>query len=194
MKKTKSIGVFCSSSDMIEDIYKETARKTGSLLADKSMTLVYGAGNIGMMGIMSREMLRKNAKVIGVIPELLHSFNLAQESISELIVTKDMKLRKAKMHELSDAFIALPGGFGTLEELLEIITLKQLEYHNKAIVIVNVNGFYDKLQELFEQLFESQFAHNRYRSLYFFADSVEEAFDYIENYKGERLDNKWSFG
>ncbi len=191
MEKIKSICVFCSSRN-VGDIYVESAEKLGELLAEKSITLVYGGANVGLMGILARKMLANNAKVIGVIPHRIFKNKLAENSLKKLVVTEDMKARKAKMHELSDAFIALPGGFGTLEELLEIITLKQLEYHNKAIVIVNTDGFYDKLNELFEHLYTMKCAGKRYRALYHFANSVEEAMEYIENYQPKQLANKWT--
>ncbi len=186
----KSICVFCSSRNTSAE-YKEEATKLAELLAEQSLTLVYGGANVGIMGILARTMMQKNANVIGVIPKLIFRNNLAQRSLSQLVVTEDMKARKAKMHELSDAFIALPGGFGTLEELLEVITLKQLKYHNKPIVLVNTNGFYNKLNDVFEHLYTENFAGKRYRALYHFANNVEEAMDYINNYKPADLTNKW---
>lgn len=191
MKNINSICVFCSSRN-VDDVYVKSAEKLAQLFTEKSITLVYGGANVGIMGILARKMIENNSKVIGVIPNLIFKNNLAENSLKQLVITEDMKSRKAKMHELSDAFIALPGGFGTLEELLEIITLKQLEYHNKAIAIVNTNGFYDKLEELFEQLYTHNYASKRYRALYHFVDSVEEAMDYIDNYKPEKLANKWT--
>ncbi len=192
MSNIDKICVFCSSSDFVDSIYKETAEEIGRRFSEKSITLVYGGAKVGMMGIVAKTMVELNADVIGVIPELIHNNNLSELSVKELIITKDMKSRKAKMHDLSDAFIALPGGFGTLEELLEIITLKQLEYHSKAIVILNINGFYDKLKELFEELYNSNFASSRYRKLYYFADSIDDAMSYIENYIPCKLENKWT--
>ncbi len=190
MYKTNSICVFCSSRN-VGDAYTQAAEKLAQLLSEREITLVYGGANVGIMGILARAMLKHNSKVIGVIPHLIFKNNLAETSLKQLVVTEDMKSRKAKMHELSDAFIALPGGFGTLEELLEIITLKQLNYHNKPIVIVNTNGFYDKLNELFEQLYTAKFAGKRYRALYHLVDNVEDAMNYIDNYKPHNLKNKW---
>ncbi len=187
----KKICVFCSSSDVVEQVYKNEAHKLGVFLAKKSTTLIYGGAKVGMMGIIAKTMLQNNGHVIGVIPELINNHNLAENSVSELIITEDMKSRKAKMHDLADAFIALPGGFGTLEELVEVITLKQLGYHKKPIVIINTNGFYDKLNELFEMYYSTNFARKEYRNLYFIADSVEETMDYLSNYQPEVLANKW---
>lgn len=187
----EKICVFCSSSDVVEQVYKDEAKKLGDYLSNQSKTLIYGGAKVGMMGIIAKTMVQNGSHVIGVIPELINNHNLAESSVNELIITDDMKSRKAKMHDLSDAFIALPGGFGTLEELVEVITLKQLGYHKKPIVIINTNGFFDKLNELFEMFYATNFAKKDYRKLYFLANKVEEAMNYINNYEPEALTNKW---
>ena len=117
------ICVFCSSSDAVEDIYKTEAELLGRLLAIESMTLIYGGAKVGMMGTLARTVLKNKGKVVGVIPELIYDHGLSEKMLDELIVTKDMRARKTKMADLADAFVALPGGFGTLEELIEVITL-----------------------------------------------------------------------
>lgn len=187
----KKICVFCSSSDVVENSFKEETKKLAQLFIKEGYTLVYGGARVGMMGIMAKTMIEQKGHVIGVIPELIHSHNLAENSVNELIVTEDMKSRKATMAEMSDAFIALPGGFGTLEELMEVITLKQLGYHKKPIVIINTNGFYDKLDELFEMFYSTNFAKSDYRKLYFFTQSLEDAVEYLKTYKADGLVNKW---
>ncbi len=187
----EKICVFCSSSDVIEQVYKDEAKKLGEYLSNQSKTLIYGGAKVGMMGIIAKTMVQNNAHVIGVIPELINNHRLAESSISELIITEDMKSRKGVMHDLADAFIALPGGFGTLEELVEVITLKQLGYHKKPIVILNTNGFFNKLNELFEMFYDTNFAKKEYRKLYFIANTVEEATTYLSDYKPEALANKW---
>ena len=187
----EKVCVFCSSSDVVEQIYKSEAQKLGEILANESITLVYGGAKVGMMGIIAKTMIDQQGHVIGVIPELINNHNLAENSVSELIVTEDMKSRKAKMADLADAFIALPGGFGTLEELVEVITLKQLGYHHKPIVIVNTNGFYDKLNELFEMYYTTNFAKSEYRKLYYITERPEDAMDYLKTYKPDNLVNKW---
>jgi uncharacterized protein (TIGR00730 family) len=186
----KNICVFCSSSDALEKEYYLEAEKLATFFIQEAYQLIYGGARVGMMGRMAKLIIEKRGKVIGVIPELIFSNNLADHSV-ELIVTEDMKSRKAKMAELADAFIALPGGFGTLEELCEVITLKQLEYHQKPIVIVNTGGFYDKLLEFFEVFYQNNFAKSDYKALYFIANHAEEAIDYIKNYKPSKLESKW---
>ncbi|MDF1546948.1 MAG: TIGR00730 family Rossman fold protein [Bacteroidales bacterium] len=188
----KNICVFCSSSDVVADIFKQEAKNLGNLLLNESISLIYGGAKVGMMGILAKTIIEGKGHVIGVIPELIHQHRLAEEAVSELIITEDMKSRKAKMAELSDAFIALPGGFGTLEELVEVITLKQLGYHQKPIVIINTSGFYDKLVALFEMYYDTKFAKGEYRQLYYFADNPEDAINYLKNYNHqELLVNKW---
>jgi hypothetical protein len=143
------------------------------------------------MDVITREAGVNGAKTIGIIPEKLRDFNLASAHAHEIIVSGDMMERKFKMRELSDAFIALAGGFGTLEEILEVITLKQLSYHNKAVVFINTNGFYDDLFKQFERSYEEKFAKENYRKLYFVAENSLEAMNYIREYKPEEMVNKW---
>jgi len=186
----KNICVFTSSSDALESIYYDEAEKLASLFMKESFNLIYGGAKVGMMGRMARQITNNGGKVIGVIPQLIFDKNLADSSI-ELIVTEDMKSRKAKMADLSDAFIALPGGFGTLEELAEVITLKQLEYHHKPIVIINTSGFYDKLLEFFEVFYSNNFSRSDYKAIYYVANNPEEAVEYIKNYEPTVLVSKW---
>jgi cytokinin riboside 5'-monophosphate phosphoribohydrolase len=186
----KNICVFTSSSDALDHVYYREAEKLAAMFVQEGFRLVYGGAKVGMMGRMAKLMNNNGGKVIGVIPELIFNNNLAESSI-ELIVTEDMKSRKAKMAELSDAFIALPGGFGTLEELSEVITLKQLEYHQKPVVIINTAGFYDKLLDFFEVFYANHFAKSDYKALYHIASNPEEAIDYIKNYQPAKLVSKW---
>ena len=182
--------MFTSSSDALDKIYYNEAEKLAEIMIKESFQLVYGGAKVGMMGRIARKMNENGAHVTGVIPELIFNNNLAESTI-ELIVTEDMKSRKAKMAELADAFIALPGGFGTLEEIMEIITLKQLEYHQKPVVIINTEGFYDKLLDFFEVLYQNNFAKSDYKTIYFVAKNSEEAIRYIKNYKPTKLVTKW---
>ena len=175
----EKVCVFCSSSDVVEQIYKSEAQKLGEILANESITLVYGGAKVGMMGIIAKTMIDQQGHVIGVIPELINNHNLAENSVSELIVTEDMKSRKAKMADLADAFIALPGGFGTLEELVEVITLKQLGYHHKPIVIVNTNGFYDGLLEFMHHSIAERFMGSNHLKMWSVVDEPEDVLDAI---------------
>jgi cytokinin riboside 5'-monophosphate phosphoribohydrolase len=185
------ISVFCSSSDNLPKIYFSDAEKLGKLLVDNKMTLVHGAGKIGLMGKISRSAKANGGYVIGVIPERLNLPGVVSLTDDETIVTKDMGERKKYMLEISDGFIALAGGFGTLEEILEMITLKQLKYHNKPIVIVNTNNFYDFLLKQFEIIFCEKFAIEGFRNLYSVVNTPEEAIERILNYSYNEVKDKY---
>lgn len=186
-----NICVFSSSSNAIADVYVTEAIDLARMLGQSDFCLINGGSNVGLMDVITREARIHGAKTIGIIPEKLRDFNLASVHAHEIIVSGDMMDRKYKMRELSDAFIALAGGFGTLEEILEVITLKQLNYHTKAIVFINTNGFYDDLFRQFEKSYEEKFAKENYRKLYFIAENAKEAMEYILNYKPEEQVNKW---
>lgn len=186
-----NICVFSSSSNAIADVYVTEAVDLAKLIGRSNHCLINGGSNVGTMDVITREANKNGAKTIGIIPEKLRDFNLASDHAHEIIVSEDMMERKFKMRELSDAFIALAGGFGTLEEILEVITLKQLGYHNKAVVFINTNGFYDDLFRQFERSYEEKFAKESYRKLYFVAGNAAEAMNYIQNYKPEEVVNKW---
>ncbi len=185
----KNICVFCSSSDALEDVYYKIAESVGYRIAINNDVLLYGGANVGMMKKIAEKVNENNGKIIGIIPEKIE--HLASEIIDELSVTSDMHSRKALLEEKADAFIALPGGFGTLEELSEVLTLKHLGYHNKPIVIMNVNGFYDNLTAFYETIYKEKFAKSEYRKYYFVTENTEDAFKYIENYKAEKAVSKW---
>ncbi len=181
-KMIKSLCVFCSSSDQIEKIYFKSAKKIGHLMGKKNLSLVFGAGAIGLMGELAKQVKKYNCPVIGVIPDALNKDHIAFRESDEFIITQTMHQRKEIMFKKADAFLALPGGFGTLEELLEIITLKQLGYHNKPIVILNTNKFFNGLITQFMILYKEKFASKTNSSLYFVTDDEEEAINYIFNY------------
>jgi len=186
-----NICVFSSSSNAIDDVYVNDAIDLARLIGQSKYCLINGGSNVGTMDVVTREANNHGAKTIGIIPEKLRDFNLASVHAHEIIVSGDMMERKAKMRELSDAFIALAGGFGTLEEILEVITLKQLGYHHKAIVFINTNGFYDDLFRQFEKSFHEKFAKESYRKLYFIAENARDAMNYLQQYQPEETVNKW---
>jgi uncharacterized protein (TIGR00730 family) len=142
------------------------------------------------MGTAARGAFASGGKVIGVIPRYMAERGI-DFSDCELHLTRDLRERKAKMEMLGDAFLVLPGGFGTLEELLEIMTLKQLQQHQKAIVILNANGFFDPLKTLFEHVYQQRFAKETTRALYHFAPTVEDAFAYLDAYVPVAVPTKW---
>ncbi len=179
--KPRSVCVFLSSSDAVDASYFKVAEETGRLIAERQWTLVYGGSNIGLMGELARAAHKNGGDVVGIIPNMLHKKVPVLDVKHELVVTKDLRQRKTEMELRSDAFIALPGGFGTLEELLEIITLKQLKHHNKPIVILNSNGFYDPLIHFFDHMFDQKFIQHKHRELYFVAKTAGAALDHIVN-------------
>ncbi len=187
----KSLCVFSSSSDAVAPEYFEAAREVGALIARKQMTLVYGGGKIGLMGAVAMAVHRHGGQVVGVLPRYLRRQEVAYEAADELILSKDLRERKAIMEERADAFLALPGGFGTLEEMLEILTLKQLGQHTKPIVFLNTADFFRSLLELFEQLYQERFTRREHRALYQVVASPGEVFAYLETCPQTGLEPKW---
>jgi len=172
-------------------MYFDEARKLGALIGSARHTLVNGGANVGLMEAVTVAAAQAGAKTIGIIPERFIKRSLASGNSHEVISTIDMQERKAKMREISDAFIALPGGFGTLEEILEVLTLRQLSYHSKPVVFINTNNFYQHLFRQFEISFDEKFAKEVYRSLYFVAADAVQAMKYISEFKPVELDSKW---
>jgi len=186
-----NICVFSSSSNAINNVYFQEAENLGKLIAKGNHTLINGGANVGLMEAVTIAASQAGAKTIGIIPEKLIGRSLASENSHEVVVTSDMQDRKSRMRDISDAFIALPGGFGTLEEILEVITLRQLSYHHKPIVFINTNNFFNYLFKQFEVSYHEMFAKEIYRELYFIAQTAGEALEYIENYTPVELDSKW---
>ena len=186
-----NICVFSSSSNAIADVYFDEAKHLGQIIGQKGHTLINGGANVGLMEAVTIAAREAGAKTIGIIPERLIGRSLASDNAHQVIVTDDMQNRKARMREMSDAFIALPGGFGTLEEILEVITLRQLSYHKKPVVFINTNQFFHYLLQQFEISYQQQFAKEIYRELYFVAANAEEAMEYIHSYIPFELDSKW---
>lgn len=189
----RNICVYCSSSNAVDEKYFIVARKLGETIAKNGDHLIYGGANLGLMGEIAKTVKANGGKVLGVLPRSLHERKLAFHEADELIITETMRERKEIMDQRADAFIALPGGFGTLEELIEIITLKQLNYHKKPVIILNVDGFYQKLYELFEVYFANKFANPDYENLYTFQTDVNGTFNYIDNYVVPPISNKWFY-
>ncbi len=145
MKRIQKLAIFCGSKNGNREDYATHARELASLLADHQVELIYGGGRKGLMGIVADTVMQKGGIVRGVIPKVLTDWEHQHDSISELFVVDDMHLRKRKMYELCDAVIILPGGFGTLDELFEVLTWNVLSIHDKAVFILNTSGFYDHL-------------------------------------------------
>jgi hypothetical protein len=160
-------------------------------MAKRGDVLIYGGTNIGLMGALARSMRQHGGRVVGVIPNFIASRGLAYAPADELILTRDLRERKARMEERSDAFVALPGGFGTLEEMLEVITLKQLQRHTKPVLFLNTGGFYDPLIALFDHMREHRFAKPHSQELYHFAAEIAGVFRYLDEYQPPKIEAKW---
>ncbi len=178
----RSIGVYCSSSNRVGAVYFAEAEALGQLLGARNDTLVYGGGNVGLMGALARSVHAHGGRVVGVIPEALKAREgVAYDVADELITTQTMQERKALMFSRAEAFIVLPGGFGTLEEFFEVLTLRQLGYHQCPIALVNTNGFYDPLLALFKHLYAEQFAFPGAQAAYHVAPTPAAALAYIDS-------------
>jgi cytokinin riboside 5'-monophosphate phosphoribohydrolase len=177
----KSICVYCSSSDSIREVYFECAKSLGIQIGKRGDTLIYGGAKIGLMGAIAKAVQDNNGKVIGVLPNQLNQQEIVNPACDELIITDNMREKKLIMELKSDAFIALPGAFGTLEELLEIITAKTLKLIDKPIVILNVENFYEGLLKQIDTVFHDKFASRDFQNLYMVTNDVEKALDYIDS-------------
>jgi uncharacterized protein (TIGR00730 family) len=186
-----NITVFSSSSDAVDPAFFDVARELGSAIGKHGHTLIYGGTNVGLMGALACAAREAGGQVIGVIPRYLAERGIGFDGCHELLTTTDLRERKGIMETRADAFVVLPGGFGTLEEMVEIITLKQLQQHKKAVVILNANGFYDPLRTLFEHFFEQRFAKESSRALYHFAPTVKDALEYLDSYVPTVVPAKW---
>ena len=179
----KNICVFASSSNYLEEAFYEDSRELGKLIGQNGFNIVYGGSTLGMMWACAEQVKNNGGKIYGVMPQRLVDMGCRTDNCDEFHLAIGMRDRKQKMDEISDAVIALAGGFGTLEELAEMIVQKQLGYNKKPIVILNTNRFYDKLLEFFDVIVEEKFANKISKELYFVAKTPQEAIDYIKTYK-----------
>lgn len=179
----KSVVVFCGSSEGNDEQIIEQAISLGKKLASSNITLVYGAAKIGIMGKLAQSALDNKGKVIGVIPEFLKMKEVMHYGLTDLYVTQNMHQRKIKMHELSEGIIALPGGFGTLEELFEMITWAQLGLHQKPIGVLNTNGFYNELLSFLETMVKKGFLKMENYELLIVEKDIDKLLTKMKNYK-----------
>jgi uncharacterized protein (TIGR00730 family) len=191
----KRICVFCGSNAGNNPIYRTEAEKLGRLLAARGIELVYGAGNIGLMGAVADACLEAGGTVVGVIPEALVGKEVAgrhvdHRALTRLEIVDSMHTRKARMAELADGFIALPGGFGTFEEFCEILTWGQLGFHAKPMALLNVNGFYDPLLALFDHAVREGFLRPQNRAMALVESDIERLLDAMAAYRAEPV-SKW---
>ncbi|HWV71775.1 MAG TPA: TIGR00730 family Rossman fold protein [Pseudosphingobacterium sp.] len=186
----KHIAVFCGSSTGTESIYIEQAVLLGETLAKNEIQLIYGGAKVGLMGAVANGALNNGGKVTGVIPDFLLKKELAHPGITKLHVVETMHQRKTLMHDLSDGFIALPGGFGTMEELFEITTWAQLGLHKKPIGLLNTNGFYNHLKLLMDQMVTSGFLKEIYRDMLLIDENIDDLLKQMEDYTAPSV-GKW---
>lgn len=187
----KSLCVYCASSDRVDPKYFEAAERIGQGIAARGWTLVYGGGRSGLMGAVARGAKKGGGRVVGVIPEFMKVRELASTEADELISVLTMRERKMLMETRADGFLALPGGWGTLEELLEILTLAHLDALAKPIVIFNQGGYYDELFALFDRIIREKFMHETIRRKFAVARTVEEIFPLIENWNPTMSEKQW---
>jgi len=186
----KRICVFCGSSSGADKIFAEQACLLGKTLAQKNIGLVYGGSNIGLMRELANAALDYHGEVIGVMPHFMKEKELAHKNLSRLEIADTMQERKSRMYELSDGAIALPGGFGTLDELFEFLTWGQLGLHRKPVALLNIGGYYNHLLSFIETMVAQGFLHETSRALLLVHDNIDRLLDLMLNYKAPEI-NKW---
>jgi len=180
MKKVKSVCVFCGASNNVAKEFLDEGKRLGKMLAEKGYHMVFGAGDCGMMGAVANASLANGGTVTGVYPRVLEGLEKEHIGLTELIIVDDMHTRKHTMFDKSDAFIILPGGFGTMDETFEVITWKQLNTHNKPVILYDYKGFWQNWVALTNQFIDMGFASQRTRSMYDVVDNVEAVFAKLE--------------
>ena len=161
----KNLCVFCGSSKGNDPVFTNEAIRLADVLIQNNINLIYGGGSVGIMGILADKILARNGKVTGIIPKFLYDWEVGHDGVTELIIVDSMHNRKQRMAEISDGFIALPGGFGTLEEMAEILTWNQLKLINKPVGLLNINGFFDPLLQMFDNMVDHGFLKQSNRNL-----------------------------
>jgi len=184
------VTVFCGSRIGVDPRYRELARALGRLLVQRGCGLVFGGGSVGLMGVVSDAVLEAGGEVIGVIPRALATTELLHTGVPDMRVVDSMHDRKALMAELSDAFIALPGGFGTFEELFEVITWAQLGIHSKSVGLLNVGGFFDPLVRLIDHAIQEQFIKPQHRGLIVVEERPDVLLEQLERHRPPEV-RKW---
>lgn len=187
----KLLCVYCASSDRLDPKYYAAAAELGREMVLRGWGLVYGGGKTGMMGAVARAVKQSGGRVVGVIPEFMKARELAYDEADELVTVITMRERKLLMETRADAFVALPGGWGTLEEILEILTLRQLDVVRKPCVFLNQDGFYDPLLALFERMLAESFFKRSNLDLFRVARGVPDVFSEIDAAAGAAPESKW---
>lgn len=180
MSKVKAVCVFCGAQNAVPKAHLEEGATFGRLLAEKDISLVYGGGDCGVMGAVANSVLKNKGKVIGVFPVSLRHIESEHQNLTEIIMVQGMHERKQTMFDHSDAIVVLPGGFGTMDEMFEILTWKQLRFHDKPVVIFNHLGYWDPLVSLMDNIINTGFARGETRGLYKVAETLDEVFEALE--------------
>jgi uncharacterized protein (TIGR00730 family) len=191
MNPIRAICVFCASSSSVDQIFCDAADDLGRKMGELDIELVYGGASIGLMGSVARGVHATGGKVVGVLPQFMKTKDIEYAEADELIVTRDMRERKAVMDDRSDAFIALPGGIGTQEELMEILSMKQLQLNPKPLVVLNTQQFYDKWVAFIQDMIARKFTKASIEDLFFLANDSQSALDYILRYERPFEESKW---
>jgi hypothetical protein len=174
MPDIRAVCVYCGSSGRVADRFKATARRLGELLAERGIEVVYGGGRVGLMGVVADAALAAGGRVTGIIPDHIQALEVEHTGLTELIVVESMHIRKRRMFDLAQAVVVLPGGLGTLDETIEVITWKQLALHDKPVVLVNDDGFWDPLMRLIDHMIEHGFARPQHRRMFRLVDTVDD--------------------
>jgi len=177
----KHLCIFCGSSKGNDPVYENTALELAEIIVNEGLTMVYGGGSIGIMGVLADKILSMNGKVIGVIPKFLYDLEVGHDNVTELIIVESMHERKQKMAEISDGFLALPGGFGTLEEMGEILTWIQLKLIGKPIGLLNINGFYNQFLNMLDNMVTTGFLKKNNRDILLSSKDPEDIINIIKN-------------
>ncbi len=177
MTEIASLSVFCGSKKGADPLFEEAARRLGELMIERRIRLVYGGGAIGLMGVLAKTVLDGGGEVTGVIPDFLMKYEVGNPGVTELIVVDSMHDRKRRMFEISDGFVVLPGGLGTLDETIETVTWKQLQLHAKPVVVVDVGGYWRPLADIIDAAVAGGFAHPAVAELFTMVGGVDEVFE-----------------
>ncbi len=188
MEINMTICVYGASSDLIDKSYVELTEDLGRKMADRGHSLVYGAGAQGLMGAVARGMYEKGGTIIGVAPSFFNVDGVLFDNCTEMISTETMRQRKQIMEDRADCFVMVPGGIGTFEEFFEILTLKQLARHKKAIAVLNINGYYDTMEKMMQNAIDGKFMKAECSNLYKIFTDVDEMLDYLESYDDDFAD------
>ena len=186
----KSICVYCGSNAGSKPIYAERAAALGERIAQEGLRLVYGGGNVGLMGVVANAVLQADGQVTGVIPKQLADWEVAHRGLTELEIVGSMHERKSRMFELSDGFVTLPGGFGTMEEIFEMLTWRQLGIGNKPCAFLDVDGFYTPLIGMIDRMVEARFLHAEQRTDLWHGEDIDSMLQWMRNYQPAAIGEK----